>query len=49
MPYRDPGLPLELLPPDWQGVAAGELFDQLDTLLSTPAAAHAAQVLHGRR
>ncbi|WP_275558194.1 PaaX family transcriptional regulator C-terminal domain-containing protein [Streptomyces sp. 5-6(2022)] len=49
MPYRDPGLPLELLPPEWNGVAAGELFDQLNTALSTPAAAHAAAVLHGPR
>ncbi|GAA1085673.1 MULTISPECIES: PaaX family transcriptional regulator [Streptomyces violaceusniger group] len=49
MPYRDPGLPLELLPPEWNGVAAGELFDRLNTALSTPAAAHAARVLHGPR
>ncbi|MBO3676348.1 PaaX family transcriptional regulator C-terminal domain-containing protein [Streptomyces sp. NEAU-YJ-81] len=49
MPYRDPGLPLELLPPDWNGVAAGELFHRLHTLLSAPAAAHAAGVLHAQR
>ncbi|AGP51778.1 PaaX family transcriptional regulator C-terminal domain-containing protein [Streptomyces rapamycinicus] len=49
MPYRDPGLPLELLPPEWNGVAAGELFDRLNIVLSTPAAAHAAAVLHGPR
>ncbi|MGW5446378.1 PaaX family transcriptional regulator [Streptomyces asiaticus] len=48
MPYRDPGLPLELLPPEWNGVAAGELFDRLHTLLSAPAAAHAAGVFHAR-
>ena len=26
LPYLDPGLPLEHLPDDWAGVAAGELF-----------------------
>jgi phenylacetic acid degradation operon negative regulatory protein len=26
MPYRDPGLPPELLPEDWQGVQAAEIF-----------------------
>ncbi|QKV97066.1 PaaX family transcriptional regulator [Streptomyces sp. NA02950] len=49
MPYRDPGLPLELLPSQWNGVAAGELFDRLNTLLSTPAAAHAAGVVRAQR
>ncbi|WP_250852698.1 PaaX family transcriptional regulator C-terminal domain-containing protein [Streptomyces rhizosphaericus] len=48
MPYRDPGLPLELLPPEWNGVAAGELFDRLHTLLNAPAAAHAAGIFHAR-
>ncbi|WP_413811401.1 PaaX family transcriptional regulator C-terminal domain-containing protein [Streptomyces sp. OE57] len=48
MPYRDPGLPLELLPPEWNGVAAGELFDRLHTLLSAPASAHAAGVFRAR-
>ena len=28
--YLDPGLPLELLPPRWKGVAAAELFAELD-------------------
>lgn len=49
LPYRDPGLPLELLPQDWKGVAAGELFEQLNALLRAPAAAHAAQVVDGAR
>ncbi|MBO4257795.1 PaaX family transcriptional regulator [Streptomyces griseorubiginosus] len=48
LPYRDPGLPLELLPKDWKGEAAGELFERLDTLLSPAAAAHAADVVGGR-
>jgi phenylacetic acid degradation operon negative regulatory protein len=40
-PYLDPGIPLELLPPDWPGVAAGELFETLDGRLRGPAAGHA--------
>jgi phenylacetic acid degradation operon negative regulatory protein len=40
-PYLDPGIPLELLPPRWPGVAAGELFESLDARLREPAAAHA--------
>ncbi|NUR61351.1 MAG: PaaX family transcriptional regulator [Catenulispora sp.] len=33
MPYRDPGLPPELLPDDWCGVQAADIFFQLhDTL-----------------
>ncbi|MGW2342578.1 PaaX family transcriptional regulator [Streptomyces sp. NPDC001661] len=46
MPYLDPGLPIELLPPEWNGVAAGKMFDQLHALLSTPAAEHAARILN---
>lgn len=38
LPYLDPGLPLQLLPPGWNGVAAGELFDELNTLLAAPRA-----------
>ncbi|MFD8278956.1 PaaX family transcriptional regulator C-terminal domain-containing protein [Streptomyces solisilvae] len=49
MPYRDPGLPLELLPPEWNGVAAAELFDRLNTLLRAPAEAHAAELFRTRR
>jgi phenylacetic acid degradation operon negative regulatory protein len=40
-PYLDPGIPLELLPPRWPGVAAGELFESVDARLREPAAAHA--------
>jgi phenylacetic acid degradation operon negative regulatory protein len=41
LPYLDPGLPLEHLPGDWAGLAAGELFTELDARLREPAACHA--------
>jgi phenylacetic acid degradation operon negative regulatory protein len=41
LPYLDPGIPLELLPRDWPGVRAGELFATLDARLRSPAAEHA--------
>jgi phenylacetic acid degradation operon negative regulatory protein len=43
--YLDPGLPLELLPAGWKGVAAAELFERLDTALAAPAEAHARMVI----
>jgi phenylacetic acid degradation operon negative regulatory protein len=46
LPYRDPGLPLSLLPPGWNGVTAGALFDELNTLLGAPAREHALEVIH---
>jgi phenylacetic acid degradation operon negative regulatory protein len=46
LPYRDPGIPLSLLPPDWNGVEAGELFGALDAALGSPARDHAATVIH---
>jgi phenylacetic acid degradation operon negative regulatory protein len=46
LPYLDPGLPLEHLPADWAGLAAGELFADLDELLRKPADEHAQSVLH---
>jgi phenylacetic acid degradation operon negative regulatory protein len=46
LPYRDPGLPLSLLPPGWKGETAGELFDELNRLLSGPAHEHATAVIH---
>ena len=45
LPYLDPGLPLEHLPGDWAGLAAGELFTELDALLREPAACHARALL----
>jgi phenylacetic acid degradation operon negative regulatory protein len=41
LPYLDPGIPLELLPADWPGIRAGELFAELDGRLRGPAAKHA--------
>jgi phenylacetic acid degradation operon negative regulatory protein len=49
LPYLDPGLPLDYLPPGWKGVAAGELFTDLDQALRAPAAEHARSLLHPPR
>jgi phenylacetic acid degradation operon negative regulatory protein len=38
-PFRDPGIPLELLPDDWVGVRARELFDDRRTRWSPGATA----------
>jgi phenylacetic acid degradation operon negative regulatory protein len=46
LPYRDPGLPLRLLPPGWSGESAGLLFDELNRTLSGPAREHAMAVIH---
>jgi phenylacetic acid degradation operon negative regulatory protein len=43
LPFRDPGLPVELLPSDWSGREAGALFERLVALLEGPALAHAAR------
>ncbi|MDX8033421.1 PaaX family transcriptional regulator C-terminal domain-containing protein [Lentzea sp. BCCO 10_0856] len=48
LPYSDPGLPLSLLPPGWNGVTAEALFEELNTKLSAPAREHALAVIHGR-
>jgi phenylacetic acid degradation operon negative regulatory protein len=45
LPYADPGLPLELLPPDWNAVEAEQLFADLRETLSVPAGGHAQSVL----
>jgi phenylacetic acid degradation operon negative regulatory protein len=45
LPYRDPGIPLSLLPPEWNGVDAGELFAALNAALGSPARDHALQVV----
>lgn len=45
LPYADPGLPLELLPADWNGVEAEELFADLRALLAGPASVHARAAL----
>lgn len=48
LPYSDPGLPLSLLPPGWNGVTAEALFEELNGTLSAPAREHALAVIHGR-
>jgi phenylacetic acid degradation operon negative regulatory protein len=47
MPYLDPGLALDLLPGDWPGIRAGDLFAELDGRLRDPAAKHAHARLAG--
>ncbi|WP_020502074.1 PaaX family transcriptional regulator C-terminal domain-containing protein [Sciscionella marina] len=37
LPYSDPGLPVELLPADWAGVQAADVFFALNELLVEPA------------
>lgn len=46
LPYRDPGIPLSLLPPGWNGVAAGTLFGALNETLAAPASEHAQRIIH---
>jgi len=47
LPYLDPGLPEELLPPDWIGIRAAELFFALQDRLEEPARAHGTRVIGG--
>lgn len=42
LPFRDPGLPTELLDRDWSGPAAAAVFERLVSVLEKPALAHAA-------
>lgn len=42
LPFRDPGLPREILGEDWAAPAAGVLFERMVTLLEGRALAHAA-------
>lgn len=42
LPYRDPGLPPEVLPAGWAAPAAGELFERLVAVLREQALAYAA-------
>lgn len=41
LPYLDPGLPAELLPDDWVGIRAADLFFTLQAQLARPAERHA--------
>ncbi len=43
LPYLDPGLPAELLPPGWAGARAAGIFFTLQSRLSRAAGAHAAR------
>jgi len=45
LPYLDPGLPAALLPPDWHGTRAAELFAAVRAELAGPADRHVAGTL----
>lgn len=45
MPYLDPGLPAEVLPPDWHGARAADLFFRLHERLRQPALRHVRAVV----
>jgi phenylacetic acid degradation operon negative regulatory protein len=47
LPYSDPGLPAELLPPDWIGLRAASVFFTLRSLLEEPARDYVRQVISG--
>ncbi|GAA3040607.1 phenylacetic acid degradation operon negative regulatory protein PaaX [Kitasatospora albolonga] len=47
LPFRDPGLPPEVLTEDWSGPAAVRLFERLVAELDGPALAHAARHWNG--
>ncbi len=49
LPFRDPGLPRELLPDDWRAAEAAHLFERLVEHLEARALAHAAQRWPRRR
>ncbi|SDK35879.1 transcriptional regulator, PaaX family [Cryobacterium psychrotolerans] len=46
LPYLDPGLPLEYLPADWNGVSAEALFGSLHSLLGPLAHGYVAGTIH---
>lgn len=45
LPYADPGLPLALLPADWNGARAADLFADLRGRLAGPAHDHAQRLI----
>ncbi len=47
LPYSDPGLPAELLPPGWIGIRAADAFFTLRSLLEEPARAYVRQLISG--
>jgi phenylacetic acid degradation operon negative regulatory protein len=44
LPFLDPGLPPELLPADWHGARAAELFARIRAVLAGPAGQHVAKI-----
>jgi phenylacetic acid degradation operon negative regulatory protein len=46
LPYADPGLPPEVLPPDWPGARAAAVFAALDDRLRAPASRFVRATLH---
>jgi phenylacetic acid degradation operon negative regulatory protein len=44
LPYLDPGLPAELLPADWIGIRAADLFFTLRSRLAGPAEAYVSRI-----
>ncbi|MDG4856879.1 PaaX family transcriptional regulator C-terminal domain-containing protein [Streptomyces sp. T-3] len=48
LPYLDPGLPCELLPPDRNAVAARQVFQQLHAVLAEPSLRHIQSTTGGR-
>ncbi|MFF1765712.1 PaaX family transcriptional regulator C-terminal domain-containing protein [Streptomyces sp. NPDC058249] len=44
LPYLDPGLPAELLPDDWNAVAARRVFQHLHGVLAAPSLEHVRKV-----
>lgn len=47
LPFLDPGLPAELLPPGWEGRTASELFARLRERLAGAALEHVRRVVEG--
>ncbi len=48
LPFLDPGLPAELLPADWHGARAADLFDAISSRLAAPAAGYVATITGDR-
>lgn len=44
LPFLDPGLPAELLPANWHGSRAADLFESLERLLREPAQRHVREI-----
>ncbi|MCX4524233.1 MULTISPECIES: PaaX family transcriptional regulator C-terminal domain-containing protein [unclassified Streptomyces] len=44
LPYLDPGLPTELLPADWNAVAARQVFQRLHGILLDPSLRHVGEI-----